>query len=393
LMSDLGMAHLSRAVWSKRQLFEIMVDFWSNHLNVTNYADNVGINRHDYDRVVIRKHALGRFDEMLAASAVHPAMLYYLNNAESTKDNPNENYGRELLELHTVGVAAGYTEKDMRNSVMIMTGFGVDWETGLFLYSPESHYQGSVRVLGFHDHNKSVHGKPVGMRYLHYLAHHPETAKHIAYKLCLRFVSDDPPKALVNSLAHTYLANNTDIRPVLHKLFTSSVFERSIGKKTRRPFEDIAATLRVLGYKPDKKGTDGIQGLYYMCGDLGHAPLVWSMPNGYPDEASAWQSAGNTLERWNDHMSLAAHWWPSTLVQPDLLKLLPKKLPKTYGKFVDVLAQRLVFRTLADDHRKAVLTFLEKKASDQLNATDAAVTWRLSQVVALILDSPYHGIR
>lgn len=393
LMSDLGKAHLARAVWSKRQLFELMVDFWSNHLNVTNFADNVGINRHDYDRNVIRKHALGRFDEMLQASALHPAMLYYLNNAESTKDNPNENYGRELLELHTVGVDAGYSENDMRNSVMIMTGFTVNWETGLFTYEPWIHYRGKVKVLGFHDDNKAENGKAMALRYLRYLAHHPQTAQHIARKLCLRFVSDDPPQSLVNALARTYLAHNTEIKPVLRKLFTSSVFAKSVGKKTRRPFEDLAATLRILSYRPDKTGTDGIQGLYWMCSDLGHAPLTWAMPNGYPDDAASWQSAGNTLERWNDHMSLAAHWWPSSLVQPPLRQLLPKQLPKTYGKFVDSLSQRLVFRTLADDHRKAVLTFLDKKATDQLTKDDAAVTWRLSQVVALILDSPYHGIR
>ena len=107
-----------------------MCDFWSNHLNVTNPSDRVWDNRQDYDRRVIRKHALGRFEDMLIASATHPAMLLYLNNADSTKDNPNENYGRELLELHTVSVDGGYNEQDMRNSTLIMTGFGVNWTAG-----------------------------------------------------------------------------------------------------------------------------------------------------------------------------------------------------------------------------------------------------------------------
>ncbi len=393
-MMDLSKATIARATWSKRQLFEVMVEFWSNHLNFTNFSDYAADNRADYDRTVIRKHALGRFEDMLVASCQHPGMLYYLNNAESTKDNPNENYGRELLELHSVGVDGGYNEDDMRMSTLIMTGFSVNWETALFEYNTWAHYRGKVSVLGFHDANKAANGKDVGLRYVKYLARHPQTAKHIARKLCLRFVSDDPPQSLIDALAHTYLKNNTDIKPVLHQLLTSKAFEQSIAKKTRRPYEDVIATLRILGYQPEKSGSDGTQALYWSCGDLGHAPMAWGPPNGYPDEASAWQSAGNTVGRWNIHMSLAAHWWPgSDLVQPDLRKLLPKKLPKTYGGFVDALSNRLVFRTLADDHRKAVLKFVEKQANSPLSPDDAALTWRFSQVVALILDSPYHGIR
>jgi uncharacterized protein (DUF1800 family) len=370
-----------------------MCDFWSNHLNVTNPSDNVWDNRHDYDRTVIRKHALGRFEDMLLASANHPAMLLYLNNAESTKDNPNENYGRELLELHTVGVDGGYNEEDMRQSTLIMTGFSVDWETGLFEYNNWAHYRGAVQVMGFTAANAEANGYQVGVRYLKYLANHPSTAQLLARKLCVRFVSDDPPQALVDSLAATYLANGTDIKPVLRKLLLSVGFANSIGEKTRRPFEDVAATLRILGYKPAKTGVYGIQGLYWISSDLGHAPMAWNPPDGYPDEAAAWQSAGTTLGRWNTHLSLAAHWWPTALQHPALRKLLPTNLPNTYGEFVDMLSKRLVFRKLEAVHRRAVLGFLGHQATDRLNADDAAVGWRLPYVVALILDSPYHGIR
>ena len=143
LMFDLGQAAIVRAAWSERQLLEVMVDFWSNHLNVTNPSDNVWWSRHDYDRRVIRKHALGKFSHMLKASATHPAMMTYLNNAESTKDNPNENYGRELLELHSLGVDGGYDEEDMRQSTLVMTGFGISWDTGEFEYDKDNHYVGS----------------------------------------------------------------------------------------------------------------------------------------------------------------------------------------------------------------------------------------------------------
>jgi uncharacterized protein (DUF1800 family) len=394
LMFELGQATIARATWSKRQLLEVMVDFWSNHLNVTNPSDSVWDSRHHYDRLVIRRHALGRFEDMLLASAQHPSMLNYLNNNESTKYALNENYGRELLELHTVGVDGGYDETDMLNSAQIMTGFGVDYDTGLYRYTPSDHYTGKVRVMGFHNPNTTGKGgHDVGVAYLKYLAHHPSTAQRIASKLCLRFVSDAPPAPLVNHLAQVYLANKTAIVPVLHALFTSPAFHHATGKKVRRPFEDLVGTLRVLDYRPDAHGTAGVQGLYWMSQDLGQAPMAWPQPNGYPDEALSWQSAGGVLARWNSHMSLAAHWWPSSLRQPALRTLLPKKLPGTYGAFVDDLAKRLVFRKLTPAHRKAVLTFLGHPASDPLTSSSEAVNWRFAYVVALILDTPYHSLR
>ena len=130
-----------------------------------------------------------------------------------------------------------------------------------------------------------------------------------------------------------------------------------------------------------------------MIEGLSDAPLAWVQPNGYPDYADAWRSAGGTLNRWNTHMSLANGWWPDNLRSPELRNLLPKKLPATYGALIDDLARRLVFRTLAPAHRNAVLGFLGKAAGDPLKSTDAAVTWRFGYLVALILDSPYHGIR
>jgi hypothetical protein len=394
VMMDLGAGTLSRAVWSKRQLLEVMVDFWSNHLNVTNPSDFGWDCRADYDRTVIRKHALGRFEDMLIASAQHPAMLHYLNNDENTRYAVNENYGRELLELHTVSVEAGYSETDMLNSAKIMTGFGVDWETGLYRYSTDDHYTGNVKVMGFSSANASrANGHALGIDYLKFLARHPQTAQHLARKLVTRFVSDVPNADLTDALAHTYLKHGTDIRPVLEQLLTSKAFNASVGKKVRRPTEDVIATLRILGYKPETSGKEGMQALYWMVQEMGHAPFAWSQPDGYPDVAASWQSAGTTLARWNSHMSLAAHWWPSQLIRPDLLTLLPKPLPPTHGHLVDALARRLVFRTLHSTHKSAVLTFLGKNTATPLQPDDEAVTWRLPYLVALILDSPYHAVR
>jgi uncharacterized protein (DUF1800 family) len=396
LMFTLGQATIVRQTWSNRQLFEVMVDFWSNHLNVTNPHEACWWSRHDYDRRVIRKHALGKFRNMLRASATHPAMMAYLNNAESTKYNPNENYGREILELHTVGVDGGYDEEDMRQSTLTLTGLGFSWETGEFEFHPWDHHTGRVRVMDWtHANTNANKGKDVGLAYVDYLARHPRTAERIARKLCVRFVSDDPSPGLVDALAETYLDHDTAIVPVLERLFRSKTFARSVGQKVRRPFEDVAASLRILGIRPDPKGVDGQQALYWSVEGLGHLPMGWVPPDGYPDTADPWRSAGLTLGRWNTHMALAGGWWPaSDLRVPNLRKtLLPKELPKTHGGLVDALAKRLVFRTLPPAHRAAILGFLERAAGDPLDEEDAAVDWRLPYVVALILDSPSHGIR
>ena len=190
LMYTLGQATIVRAAWSRRQLLEVMVDFWSNHLNITNPHEACWWSRHDYDRRVIRKHALGKFSTMLRASATHPAMMMYLNNAESSRDNPNENYGREILELHSVGVDGGYDEDDMRQSTMVLTGFGISWDTGGFEYHPWDHYVGPVDVMGFHAANAARTKGRTSASPVDYLAHHPATAERIARKLCYRFVSD-----------------------------------------------------------------------------------------------------------------------------------------------------------------------------------------------------------
>jgi uncharacterized protein (DUF1800 family) len=395
LMSALGQAAIVRAAWSKRQLFEVMVDFWSNHLNVTNPHEACWWSRHDYDRAVIRKHALGKFRNMLRASATHPAMMMYLNNAESTKDNPNENYGREILELHSVGVDGGYDEEDMRQSTLALTGFGISWETGAFEYHDWAHYTGQVRVMGWQASNGNADkGKDVGLAYVDYLARHPSTAERIARKLCYRFVSDDPPRALVESLAETYLDHDTAIVPVLERLFASKTFARSVGEKVRRPFEDVAATLRILGIGPDPEGVDGQQGLYWMIEGLGHLPMGWVPPDGYPDTGDPWRSAGLTLGRWNMHVGLAAGWWPANhLKVRDLRQYLVPHLPATHGALIDALAKRLVFRKLPGAHRDAALAFLGVNAATPLDDDDAAVGWRLPYLVALILDTPSHGIR
>jgi len=179
VMQDLGEATLLRAAWSRRQLQEVMVEFSSNHLNVTGPSSDVWDCRHRFDADVIRPNALGRFSDLLVASSLHPAMLHYLNNDVSTKASPNENFGRELLELHTVGVDAGYSEAEMRSSALVMTGCTTDAVTGEFVYRPRWHYIGPVGVLGWSSANPTgPGGLDVTKAYLRYLAGHRQTALH-----------------------------------------------------------------------------------------------------------------------------------------------------------------------------------------------------------------------
>jgi hypothetical protein len=394
LMFQLGQATLARAAWSNRQLLEIMVDFWSNHLNVPNPYEGAWDNRHLYDRDVIRRHALGRFSDMLEASATHPAMLAYLDNQSSTKEHPNENYARELLELHTVGLAAGYTEDDVQAAARLLTGLSVDWERGVYRYAPWIHATGAVDILGFRHANGAPNGEAAAKAFLRHLALHRSTARQLAVKLCIRFVSDVPPPQLVARLVNVYVANGSAIVPVLRALFGSTEFKTSIGAKVRRPMQDVIATVRTLGIGPDASGTKGLEGLYWLVGDTGDAPMAWHPPNGYPDVAAAWASAAGTLARWNAHLSLAAGWWPDTLRRPaDLRKHLVPVLPKTYGALVDALALRLLGTRMRPAHTAAITGYLGRTPAAALKATDEAVGWKIPYVVALVLDSPYFSFR
>ncbi|MBT0772708.1 DUF1800 domain-containing protein [Kineosporia sp. J2-2] len=397
VMVELTRATIVRAVWSERQLFELMVEFWSNHLNVTCPSGDVWDSRADYDRV-IRAHALGRFADLLVAASLHPAMQAYLDNQSSTKDHPNENQGRELLELHTVGVDAGYDESDVRDSARILTGFGTDG-SGEATYRTARHWVGPVRVLGFHDTNDSAAGgKEVAVRYLEYLARHESTARQIATKLCRRFVADEPSSSLISRLAATYLAHDTAVVPVLRELFSSKEFNASTGQKLRRPYEDMVATVRVLGLKPDTSGTEGIENLHWMILDMGHSPLSWGPPNGYPDVASAWQSPAGTLLRWNAHLNIAARWWPSTLTGPALATMIPKPRPSNHGSLIDGLSERLLQQRATKAQQVAICEFLSDenatvKPSTPITKDSPAIGWRLPFVVSLLLDTPAFALR
>ncbi|BBH64643.1 hypothetical protein ACTI_13280 [Actinoplanes sp. OR16] len=392
-MWQFGFAAVARAIWSERQLFEVMADFWSNHLHVSSPHGDVWDSRIDYDRTVIRKHALGTFADMLKASARHPAMLTFLDNRFSTKVAPNENYGRELLELHTVGLA--YAESDVKDAARLLTGLTVDNATGAYRYDAAGHATGAVRVLAFqHANATAAGGESAALALLDYLALHPVTARRIVTKLCVRFVADEPPADLITALVKVYLDNRSAIVPVLRALFTSAQFAASIGAKTRTPYEDLAATVRTLGYGPATSGTKFLESLYWMARDAGNAPFNWGPPNGYPDVASAWSSPSGLLVRWNLHLSIAAGWWPDTLVRPaNLATGMLGTLPATYGALITQLAVRLLGVAPPAKHVAALAEFYGRTPASPLKANDPAAGWMFPYLMGMLLNSPTFALR
>ncbi|MFQ6172598.1 DUF1800 domain-containing protein [Oryzobacter sp. R7] len=395
LGNDLVQSYVARALWSRRQLLEVLVDFWTNHLVVTAPWGDAWDSAHRFHADVIRKHALGRYADMLVAAAKHPAMLEQLDNASSTKRAPNENFGREVLELHTVGHDGGYLESDILRSALVLTGMSVDDESGEYQYRHIRHHKGRIDILGFSHANDSAFGEAAGVAYLTHLARHPRTARRIATKLCVRFVADAPPAALVDRLAQVYLANDTRIAPVVRALLLSPEFAASTGQKTKRPLENLVSTARVLGARPGADTKDWLRELLWAARVAGQAPMAWPAPNGYPDVAGAWAGAGAVLACWNWHMSQG---WEATSSTPEisypaLRTLLPATLPATYGGYVDALATRLLHAPLPATKRDAVCAFLDRTAATALKPTDPAVGWRLPYVVALVLDSPEFATR
>jgi len=388
LMDQLTEVTLGLQTWSPAQLYETVVDFFANHLNVANHSDGVWTTRHTMDRDVIRAHAFGSYTDMLLASARNPAMLQYLSLAQSTKSAVNENYGRELLELHTVG-AGNYTEDDVKNSAKILTGRTLDSDF-YYLYNPNRHWVGPISVMGFrHANDTAAGGEAAGDDYLRYLAAHPRTALRLAQKLCVRFVSDTPSSGLVAAVAKAYSDSGTQILPMLSVIVRSSEFWTSRGGKVRRPLENLLATVRIFGYGPGALDQT-LSGLHWMSYSIGQVPLDWAPPNGYPDLATAWRSSAALLNLWEYHRGFAQSWWDG-FDKLDLTTLYPSPAPATSGAAIAALCVRLTGTLLPTASLQALQTFLGEPASTPL--ADSRLRWYLAHLVPLILDSPQFALR
>jgi uncharacterized protein (DUF1800 family) len=338
---ELGEQKLLRAVYSDRQLQEVLADFWFNHFNVDARKGRDRTFITEYERDAIRPHVLGSFRDLLGATAKSPAMLFYLDNwmsadpngphmemaqvfrrggrfatvqprmprlpppgAKNARKGLNENYGRELMELHTLGVDGGYTQKDVTEVARAFTGWTIQMPRlgGGFAFDPRVHDPGQKVVLGHVI--KAGGGESDGEQVLDILATHPSTAHFIATKLAQRFVSDTPPPALVDRAAERFRKTNGDLREVLRTILTSEEFlsPDAHGAKVKTPFEFVASALRTTGTEVDvNNAVQYVRGLQ----QLGEPLYMCQPPTGYSDKADAWVNTGALVNRMNFALRLA----------------------------------------------------------------------------------------
>jgi len=355
--------------------------------------------RSSFDRDVIRKYALDNYPDMLVAANRHPALLRYLSQDQSNKDAVNENLARENLELYSVGVDGGYTEKDVRQAALLQTGRSI--RNDQYSYRPEQHYVGPIEIMGFsHPNATAAGGEAASEEYFRYIAMHPSTAKYIATNLATRLVSDTPPENLVNEVAASYLANKGQIKPTLITLLSSTQFWGSVGQKVRRPLEYIVATYRTLGVQADTPAgytTDanttpfrkGLREIRENLRDLGHFPTGMPTPNGYPDVFVAWTSAGTLVDLWNEALNIiSGNRKMFTYVNAG--QLLGTTPPPTAGAYVDALTQRLVNATFTPAARDLVLSVADVTADTAVNPS---FNGAIGAIARTILASPQHHLR
>jgi uncharacterized protein (DUF1800 family) len=387
---------LLRRFGSRRQVQEVMAEFWEHHFHVPANGE-VGPFRASYGKTV-RGLALTRFDQLLEAAVTHPAMSVYLSNANSNKTAPNENLGRELLELHTVG-RGNYDEDDVKASAKILTGFRVGlWSDWRVWYDPTRHWTGPVQVMGFSHANADPDGRAVVSAYLRYLAHHPATARRIAHKLAVRFVSDSPPPALVDQLARVYLANGTAIAPVLRALVASPYFKGSGGRKVRNPSEDLVASYRALGVRFTARPTSsddesGANAILWQTRSLGLAPFGWQRPDGRPDTGAAWSSTSRFLASLDLHYTLSGGWWPNVGVafrRP--VAWLPERRIR-FDHLVDHLSRSILGRGSTSLLLRAACEATGCRPAEVITPRHRIVQWEMARLLTVFLDSPTHMTR
>jgi len=393
IVTELQRAKLLRAVYSERQLYEMMVDFWENHFSIFANKDDDRYLLTSYDRETIRPFTLGRFRDLLGASAHSPAMLFYLDNWRSSVPRPyaatntkpagvdgglNENYARELMELHTLGVDGGYTQKDVLEVARCFTGWTIQKpnEQGLFLYRPGLHDDGEKIVLG----HRILAGGGIsdGERVLDILARHPSTARFIATKLARRFISDDPPQSIIDRAAAVFLKTDGSIRETLRAIVTSPEFFSTTAYRTkmRSPFEYVAASMRALNAE-----TDGDRPVLDAVGRMGQPVFGRITPDGYADRADQWLSSGAMIARLNFASALATNRIKGTKI--DLSRLLSgvdeaKK---------DSVAAKLAHLTISGDVSNSTRAVLEKTLRSETALNPTALSTKSGANVSIGYDA------
>lgn len=305
-------ATLLRQVYSTRQLYERMVEFWSDHFSIDILAGTSFALKPVDDREVIRQHALGTFPDLLRASAHSPAMLFYLDNYLNFVGRPQENYARELMELHSLGVDGGYTQDDVEEVARCFTGWSIEPPTspnfGSFRYVSFLHDNGPKTVLG--QTIPAGGGKADGDRVLDILAYHPSTAWYVSRKMCRWFLAHEPDDGIVEKVASTYLRTGGDIKEMLRAILRYPNFVQYARPKYKRPFHHLVGLLRVL-----HADITNPRNLIYALYPTGHVPFNWRTPDGTPDELDSW--ATNVLPRWSTATGLLYNGLPGTAIDLD----------------------------------------------------------------------------
>jgi uncharacterized protein (DUF1800 family) len=304
-----AMRSLLRALYSEDQLREKMTWFWLNHFNVFQAKADIRTFIADYENRAIRPHALGRFRDLLMATLRHPAMLRYLDNAENVHNHLNENYSREIMELHTMGVGSGYTQEDVQELARILTGVGINLQPppqgptiatatqsdyirdGAFEFNPKRHDYSLKHFLG---HTIMGYGFAEVEQAIDILARHPATANHVSLRLATYFVADVPPAALVARMAQRFRATDGDIASVLLELFRSAEFNASAKMKFKDPVEYVLSAVR-LAY--DDKVIANTAPMQSWLARLGEALYGRETPDGYPLTSAAWNGPGQLALR------------------------------------------------------------------------------------------------
>lgn len=380
-VQELISATLLRQRYSERQLFETMVDFWGNHFSIYIGKGGCKTLKTDDDLKVIRPNAFGKFRDLLHASAHSPAMLVFLDQATSTGEAPNENYGRELMELHTIGASAGYSQQDVIEVSRALTGWTIvgprdrKKEFGTYYFNPSMHSEGEKHVLGM---TIPSGGEDEGMMILDMLASHPSAAQFISRKIAKRFISDSPSAEVVDLLAQTFTQTDGDTRAIIRAIAQSDSFKSSAGQKFKKPLDFFISALRLtdVAIKLNARNGRKIQEHLRL---LGQVPFTWSPPNGFPESQGYWATTSGLLDRWNFGLLLTSNQIRGMEVD---LKNLTRDAASAED-VVDVLSLRFLGELLPENARAILVDFASSGDLDK----------DIPSIAGLILGSPHFQMR
>lgn len=391
LLTELQQASLLRAIYSKNQLKETLADFWTNHFNIYALKNNERVLLPVDAERVVRPHVLGKFRDLLTESAHSPAMLSFLDNQLNRKGVANENYARELLELHTLGVKSGYTQKDIQEVARCFTGWRVKGggeltsisfakQPSQYKFDAEMHDNGAKFIPFLNLHLTPNRGKGDAESVLEALSVSPTTARFLAKKLCRRYLGE-APEAIVQRASNAYLKSDTDIRALLRPILLDGLLGGNADSRKpilKRPLDFMVSSLRALS-----ADTDGGENLQVYLQNMGQPLYQWPMPDGYPTKEAAW--TGSLLGRWNYALALTANKIGGT--QLDLAPLFEARGAKTPEQKAEALTETILLTksdsSLIQPLRRTLTHHIENARRGGIKEEQV-----VSEITALIFASP-----